>query len=373
MPDGPIRLLLIEDSPDDALLIEESVMENARERFRTHWSERLADGLDWLRGNPTDVILLDLSLPDSHGLETFSRVHEAVPEVPIVLLTNLEDERMAVQAVQSGAQDYLMKSSANGPLLTRSILYALERQRLNDELHERTQELERSNRDLEQFASAASHDLQEPLRMVRSYMELLTEDYSPQLDAEAQQYVAFAHDGAVRMQQLVQDLLAYSRVGSEGRPFEPVDTAALLRNVLHDLQQAIADGNAAVTGGELPGVRGDRTQLGQLLQNLVSNALKFRGDRDPRVEVACRRDRGHWIFSVRDNGIGIAVADQTRIFDMFSRLHHRSEYAGTGIGLAVCRRIVERHGGRIWLHSEPGQGTTFFFSLAAEEPAAAGQ
>ena len=372
MNDDRIRLLLIEDSPDDALLIRESVRESARQRFRIHWAERLADGLDWLVDHDADLVLLDLSLPDSHGLDTFSRVFEAVPAIPIVLLTNLEDERLAVQAVQSGAQDYLMKSSASGPLLIRSILYALERQRLNEELRDRTQELERSNRDLEQFAYAASHDLQEPLRMVRSYMELLVEDFAGQLDAEAKQYVAFAHDGAVRMQELVKALLAYARVGSANRPFEPVDTAALLHQVRHDLQQAIADSGAVVTSGELPEVLGDRTQLAQLLQNLVSNALKFRGERTPRVEVTCRSEQARWIFSVRDNGIGIAAEDHQRIFDMFSRLHHRSEYAGTGIGLALCRRIVERHGGRVWLESEAGKGTTFFFSLAAGDTGQAG-
>ena len=369
MPDEQIRLLLIEDSPDDALLIRESVMESAGERFRTDWVERLADGLDRLRSHAADVVLLDLSLPDSYGLDTFNRVHAMAPDIPVVLLTNLEDERMAVQAVQRGAQDYLMKSSASGPLLIRSILYALERQRLNDELLERTQELERSNRDLEQFAYAASHDLQEPLRMVRSYMEFLAEDYVDRLDAEGKQYVAFAHDGAVRMQELVRALLTYSRVGSETRPFELVDTAGLLRQVTHDLKQVIEASSATVTHDELPEVPGDRTQLGQLLQNLVGNALKFRGERTPRVEVSCRPDHGNWEFSVRDNGIGIAPEDFNRIFDMFTRLHHRSEYTGTGIGLAMCRRIVERHGGRIWLQSELGRGTAFFFTLSATEPA----
>ena len=369
MPDDQIRLLLIEDSPDDALLIQEAVTESARDRFRTEWVERLAEGLERLRDHPADVVLLDLSLPDSHGMETFSRVHQAAPDIPIVLLTNLEDEGMAVQAVQAGAQDYLMKSSANGPLLIRSILYALERQRLNDELLERTQELERSNRDLEQFAYAASHDLQEPLRMVRSYMELLTEDYAEQLDAGARQYVAYAHDGAVRMQELVQGLLAYSRVGSEAKPLEPVDTARLLQQVMHDLQQAIAASGATVVHGELPEVEGDRTQLAQLFQNLVSNGLKFRGATTPQVNVSCRRDHDDWVFSVRDNGIGIAAADFNRVFDMFRRLHHRTEYPGTGIGLAMCRKIVERHGGRIWLQSKLGNGSTFFFTLPAGQPA----
>lgn len=239
-------------------------------------------------------------------------------------------------------------------------------------------DLARSNRDLEQFAYVASHDLQEPLRMIASYTQLLARRYRGRLDKDADEFIQFAVDGATRMQGLINDLLAYSRVGTRGKPLAPTECEVVLLAVRQNLKIAIEECGAVVTCDALPGVRADATQLTQLLQNLVGNALKFRRGIPPTVHVSARMvelagtaaPAREWVFSVRDNGLGIERQYFERIFEIFQRLHTREEYDGSGIGLAVCQRIIERHGGRIWLESEPGKGSTFFFTLPYSDFAA---
>ncbi len=246
-----------------------------------------------------------------------------------------------------------------------------ERVRAEEALAEQAQELARSNADLEQFAYVASHDLQEPLRMVASYTQLLARRYRDRLDDDAQEFIGYAVDGVTRMQSLISDLLAYSRVGSRGDAVEPVELEALLARVLDSsLAAAVEESGATVTAGPLPTVLGDPVQLGQVLQNLVANAIKFRGAEPPRVHVSAERAGGEWTVSVRDNGIGISPEYAQRIFVIFQRLHSRAEYAGTGIGLAICKKIVERHGGRIRVEPAPGGGSDFRFTLPAEEDSA---
>jgi PAS domain S-box-containing protein len=238
-----------------------------------------------------------------------------------------------------------------------------QQKRIEEQLRKVVVELERSNLELEQFASVASHDLQEPLRMVSSYTQLLELEYKDKLDDEAREYIAYAVDGARRMQRLINDLLEFSRVGTRGRRLEPVDANAVLGTVRANLSVAIEDGGALVTNEELPTVMADSTQLGQLLQNLIANAIKFHGGQSPRVHIAASARGAEWVFTVKDNGIGIEPQYFERIFAIFQRLHVTAEYPGTGIGLAVCKRIAERHGGRIWVESDPGNGTTFSFSI----------
>ncbi|WP_404790478.1 PAS domain S-box protein [Altericista sp. CCNU0014] len=239
-----------------------------------------------------------------------------------------------------------------------------ERKKAEVELQQQKQDLARSNDELQQFAYVASHDLQEPLRMVTSYLELLERRYKGQLDPKADRFIAYAVDGATRMQILINDLLGYSRVGSRGQSFGRVDCAAILKNVLRNLQVAISENNAIVTHDPLPEVNADATQLTQLFQNLIGNAIKFRGEDPPRIQIGVNRSNGKWLFSVCDNGIGIESQYISRIFVIFQRLHSRADYPGTGMGLAICKKIVERHGGKLWVESLPGEGSTFYFTLS---------
>jgi len=240
-----------------------------------------------------------------------------------------------------------------------------ERRKTEEDMARLLSELQRSNKELEQFAYIASHDLQEPLRMIASYVQLLEQKYKGRLDEKADKYIYFAVDGALRMQNLIEALLAYSRVTTRGAPFDPVDTNLVFTHVVVNLSAVIKENHAVVTKDPLPTVRGDEAQLAQLFQNLIGNAIKFRKpDTPPLVHVSAKKARKQWAFSVRDNGIGMEAKYFDRIFQIFQRLHTHAEYPGTGIGLAICKRIVERHGGRIWLESAPGEGTTFFFTLA---------
>jgi light-regulated signal transduction histidine kinase (bacteriophytochrome) len=239
---------------------------------------------------------------------------------------------------------------------------------IRDSLAERRRreaQLQRVNDELRQFAYVVSHDLQEPLRMVTSYVQLLAQRYQGQLDAEAQEFIGYAVEGAQRMQALIADLLTYSRVETQGMELTETDGEAVLEQALSDLQLAVAESGAVVTHDPLPTVPAVPGQLRQLLENLLSNALKFRGPAPPHIHLSAQRQGTEWLFSVRDNGIGLDPQQAGRIFQMFQRLYTRKEYPGTGVGLAICKRIVERHGGRIWAESAPGQGATFFFTLPA--------
>jgi PAS domain S-box-containing protein len=254
--------------------------------------------------------------------------------------------------------------SAEGILVTAAIRDITERKESDEHLAKTVEELKRSNDDLQQFAYVSSHDLQEPLRMVSSYTQLLAKRYEGRLDSDADEFISFAVDGCNRMQGLIQDLLAYSRAGRNERKLRVVPSENALQKALINLRAAIKQSGAVVTHDALPAVTTDETQLTQVFQNLVGNAIKYRRAEAPRVHVSAARDDGNgWTFSVRDNGLGIDPQYFERIFILFQRLHGRGEFEGTGIGLAVCKRIVERMGGRIWVKSQPEKGSTFYFAL----------
>lgn len=225
-------------------------------------------------------------------------------------------------------------------------------------------ELQRINDELQQFAHIVSHDLNEPLRTVSSFVQLLAKRYQGNLDTDADEFIEFTVDGIKRMQALIHDLLAYTRVGGQAQTFTAVDCETVLTRVLGDLHLAIRDSAATVTRDPLPTIPGDATQLGLVFQNLIGNALKFRGPESPHIHVSARRAGKQWVFAVRDNGISIDPQQAERIFQVFQRLHPRKAYPGTGMGLAICKKIVERHGGRIWVESAPDQGCTFFFTIS---------
>jgi light-regulated signal transduction histidine kinase (bacteriophytochrome) len=223
--------------------------------------------------------------------------------------------------------------------------------------------LERSNLELLRFAYVASHDLQSPLRSISGFVQLLQKDYAERLDQKADHWIGRIVENTRRMQNLIQDLLAYSRVDAEAGRFEPTDFREVFDHAVAALERTLADAGAEVTCGELPTVLGERSQLVRLLQNLIDNGIKYHGERTPRVHVAAVKNGGEWVFSVQDNGIGIAPKHKERIFDIFHRLHTQQAYAGTGIGLAVCRRVVHRHGGELWVESKPGEGSVFYFTI----------
>jgi signal transduction histidine kinase len=245
----------------------------------------------------------------------------------------------------------------------------MQRKQAEDELLRHSAELARSNAELEQFAYVASHDLQEPLRMVASFTQLLERRYRHKLDDDAREFIGFAVEGVKRMQQLILDLLAFSRVRNRGEVFEMVDLDELLQDVLQDFAFAEAARDAQITWDPLPRLSVDVVQIRQVFQNLIGNALKFRRGEAPRIHVTAQQSAGEWVFACRDNGIGIGAEYIDRIFVIFQRLHSRAEYPGNGSGLPICKKIIERHGGRIWVESEPGQGSTFFFTLPVGAPA----
>lgn len=250
-----------------------------------------------------------------------------------------------------------------GILVTAVIRDITERKETEQKLRQHTEELERSNAELEQFAYVASHDLQEPLRTVASYTQLLARRYKDKLDSDANEFIEYIVGGATRMQDLINDLLSYSRVGTRGEEFNETDMGEIIASVIQNLDLRIKDTGATITYDKMPTVIADDRQLLQLLQNLVSNALKFHGDQAPKVHIGVKQDAEDYVFSVNDNGIGMDPDYYERIFLIFQRLHGREAYPGTGIGLAICKKIVQRHGGRIWVESMPGAGSTFYFTI----------
>jgi two-component system sensor histidine kinase/response regulator len=328
-----------------------------------------------------DLILLDVLMPGIDGFETCRRLKaaEATRDIPVIFMTALSDTAQKLTGFEVGAVDYVTKPLDGAEVLARvqtQISLAAMRRALTERNAQLAQEvavreqaqaaLQRSNAELEQLAYVASHDMQEPLRMIASYLQLVEQRYVDKLDDDGREFIGYAVDGAKRMQGLINDLLTYSRVGTKARPFEPVSLAAVAATALSHLRVAVAESGARVELGELPQVQGDAPQLVQLLQNLVGNAIKFRGAEPPLVRLDARPEGpAWWHLRVSDNGIGIEPAYFERVFVLFQRLHSRSAYPGTGIGLALCKRIVERHGGRIWVESQPGQGAAFHFTLPA--------
>lgn len=248
---------------------------------------------------------------------------------------------------------------------TKLVRNSTRQKEADEKLKHLVSSLERSNKELERFAYIASHDLQEPLRMVASFTQLLAKKYENKLDEQAQEYIHFAVDGALRMQQFITDLLAYSRVTTQGKVFTPTDCNIIVEQVIQNLALAIQENHAVITYDVLPVINADSTQVLQVFQNLLSNAIKFHSNTYPKIHISAKNQGNYWVFSVQDNGIGVASEFHEQIFAIFKRLHGKQHYRGTGVGLAICKKIVERHGGKIYVESEPGKGAKFWFTMPA--------
>ncbi len=374
----PLHILIVEDSEDDTLLLLRELKRGGYELVseRIETPEAMKDAL---KKETWDVVVSDYVLPRFSGLEALSILKESGQDLPFIIVSGNIGEDTAVGAMKAGAHDYIIKGNLTRlvPAIERELREAdmrREKRQADEELRrsheelerkveERTADLVRSNQELEQFAYIASHDLQEPLRMVSSYVQLISKRYKDKLDNDANEFIGYIVNGAKHMQTLLRDLLEYSRVGSKGKSFELTDMKTALNSAVTNLNKHIEESKAEISCGNLPGVYADQTQIVQLFQNLIDNAIKFCGDKPPRIHISSEWKKTEWVISVSDNCIGIDPKHFDRIFEIFKRLHSGDKYPGTGIGLAVCKKIVERHGGRIWVKSEPGKGSTFYFTI----------
>jgi light-regulated signal transduction histidine kinase (bacteriophytochrome) len=355
-----LRALLVEDEPADVELALRALGQGGFDAT-ADVVQTEKEFTDSVRKNLYDVILADYKLPNWNGMESVEILRHERLDVPVILVSGALGELTAVECIKQGAADYVLKDHL--ARLPESVRRALREKKLREEHRLSQENLARSNQDLEQFAYVASHDLQEPLRMVATYTQLLAERYQGKLDADADKYIRYAVDGALRMQQLVQDLLAFSRAGRQNSAPRRTDCNLALQAALNNLQAAIQESGAVVRPDQLPVVVADSSEIVQVFQNLIGNAIKFRGSQPPVVRVSAKAKEKEWVFSVADNGIGIAAEHVENVFVVFRRLHTRAEYPGNGIGLSICKKIIEQHGGRIWVESEPGQGSIFWFTL----------
>ena len=366
---GETKVLIIEDIPE-IMSSQERLLSQAG--FDVYQATTGKEGLaEALRVHP-DIILLDVQLPDTNGYLVCEMIKNQpeLEETFVVFITGskVKSEDQA-KGLEMGAEGYITRPIPNRELLARVVSF--ERiKRTEKELRLARKKLEtlnadltRSNEDLQNFAYAISHDLQEPLRMISSYLSLLEKRYHQELDDSAREFIDFAVDGADRMKNMIKGVLSYSRVATHGVAFEIFSPNQACQQALDNLAVLIQENRVKIEVGDLPDVVGDQIQISQVFQNLINNAIKFNQDQNPLIRISGHKIDGDCQFIVEDNGIGIPEKSAERIFAIFQRLHTREEYPGTGMGLTICKRIIDRHGGQIWVESNPGQGSRFYFTL----------
>jgi signal transduction histidine kinase len=370
---SPLHVLHVEDSELDAELVAEALRKGGF-LISVDVVQEEAEFERQLKLHPPDVVIADNNLPQWQGMEALEVLRREGLDIPLIIVSGALGDVAAVECIKRGATDYVLKDGL--ARLPEAVRRALEEKRVRrlrrqaeKDLAWKVEELARSNADLERFARVASHDLQEPLRMVASYTQLLSERYRGRLDADADKFIGYACEGAVRMKSLIQDLLTFSKVGRDDVTGSRIACDEVINEALLNLGSAIQESGAVITRGTMPDVWADRWQLARVFQNLIGNAIKFRGKGAPEISVLAEKSGTLCTFSVCDNGIGVAPEYAEKVFVVFHRLHSRTEYAGNGIGLAICRKIIEHYGGKIWLETHAGSGSVFKFTLPCEKPA----
>ena len=365
----PVRILLLEDSALDAELMLASLDAPALE-FRAETVQDRESFLAAMRKNCPDIILSDYSLPAFDGRSALALAQQHCPDVPFVFLSGAMGEEVATESLKLGAVDFVLKQRMER--LPHAVQRALaearqkkERRQAEEELARKARELTVLNADLQQFAYAASHDLQEPLRTISLFSRLLATRYKGALDAQADEYLGYVESAARHMSALLEDLLVYARIPAQERDSTRVDVGQLVDETIVLFQATLEENKGIVTRDELPTISCNGAQLGLVFQNLISNGLKYHGEQSPRVHIFASQQSDAWVFGVRDNGIGFDQNYADQVFGLFKRLNNR-DYPGTGLGLAICKRIVEVHGGRIWAESTLNAGSTFLFTIPFE-------
>ncbi len=374
-----INILLVDDDDVDRMMIMR-MLDSCDFESKVIETDTAQSGLDAFRNGKFDCVLLDYGLPGMNGSEVLEQMTNGSESgKAIIMLTGQGNEDIAAHVLKNGAKDYLAKGSMNTGALQRAILNAIEKTTLEHDLALQREKLEQSNQELEQFAYVASHDLQEPLRIITSFLQLLEKRYKGKLDEKADKYIHFAVDGAQRMQTMISSILELSRIGRRDSDISNFDAEDALTAAIGNLTIAIDESQSQITHDPLPQISGSINRITQLFQNLVGNAIKYRGDAAPEIHVTAEpilegadenstfstsiQCQTVWRFAVIDNGMGMDQEFHDRAFLMFQQLQAREEGKGVGIGLALCKKIVETHRGRIWFESIQGEGTSFFFTL----------
>ena len=357
-----INVLIIDDCPEDLFVYKNFLQKNEEITFIIEECETGEEGMETCKTSKPDCLLLDYNLPDLDGLEILSEL--APLSFPVIMLTGEGTQQIAVQALKNGAQDYLIKGEITPSNLTQSIITAVKMFKIESERQRFAEELKRSNQALEDFANIASHDLQEPLRKIHTYAEKIKAFSEAVIDERCRDYLNRLQSSTERMSQFIEDLLKFSMVTTTTKPFKPVDLNGVIKLVLSDLEITILNKQAQVNIMQLPVIETDRSQIYQLFLNLVANGLKFNKSDTPVIDITCQKGtNNYWEIRVKDNGIGLENKFKEKIFKPFFRIHGRSDYKGTGTGLAICKKLVERHHGTISVESEPEKGTTFIIIL----------
>ena len=352
----PLTVLVLEDNPADFGILRRRLQQIPTFAIEVLHCEDAPTALDRLSHGGVDCLFLDYQLGAVTGLDVLRTLRAAGNDIPVIAFTGSGNESVAVELMKEGAQDYLSKAEASTEALQRAFTHAIDKARLVRQVADK-------QRELEQFVQVAAHDLKAPLRRTKMFGQLLKEEADGMLPPQAEQYLDIILTNTVQMQGLIEALLAYAQLGRSSIALEPVNLATVMENVRANLESVVLESGCRLEIRAMPTVLGDATALLQLFQNLIGNALKFRGEDPPIIQVSAHRSKDTWQILIQDNGIGIPAQQHERIFEAFTRLQRQDQYEGSGIGLAICKKIVDQHRGQIWVTSEPGQGATFHCTL----------